>query len=73
MVPVPGGHEMQMGMFPRLAISPDGRTLLYGSEGRLHVRPIDRIEAEPVVGSDFAQSPFLSPDGQWIGFARGGA
>jgi len=72
-VPVPGGHNMQMGMFPRLAISPDGRTLLYGSEGRLHVRPIDRIEAEPVVGSDFAESPFFSPDGQWIGFARGGA
>ena len=56
-----------------MAISPDGRTLLYGSEGRLHVRPIDRIEAEPIVGSAGAGSPFFSPDGQWIGFTRGQA
>ncbi len=47
--------------------------LLYGSEGRLHVRPVDRIEAEPIVGSAGAGSPFFSPDGQWIGFTRGGA
>lgn len=47
--------------------------LLYQSEGRLHVRPVDRIEAEPIAGSEAAENPFFPPDGQWIGFTRNGA
>ncbi|MCH7876345.1 MAG: serine/threonine-protein kinase, partial [Gemmatimonadetes bacterium] len=70
-VPVEGGHEMFLGLWPRLALSPDGRTLVYHAQGRLHVRRLDRFESEPLDGTEGAEIPFFSPDGQWIGFAQG--
>jgi serine/threonine-protein kinase len=72
-VPVAGGHMMAWNDIPRLALSPDGRTLVYYAEGRLHVRPLDRIESEPLAGTENAEFPFFSPDGGWIGFTEGGA
>ncbi len=56
-----------------LALSPDGRTLVYvgggaGRRTRLFVRPLDRFEATPLAGTDGAYGPFFSPDGDWIGF-----
>jgi serine/threonine-protein kinase len=55
-----------------LAISPDGRSLVYVAGGtarpRLYVRPLDRFEATPLAGTEGAFSPFYSPDGRWIGF-----
>ena len=58
-----------------LAISPDGRTVVFAGrrEGanRLYVRGIDRSEAAPVAGTEGATTPFFSPDGGWIGFWAG--
>ncbi|HXI20266.1 MAG TPA: hypothetical protein VNH46_04235, partial [Gemmatimonadales bacterium] len=55
-----------------LAISPDGRSLVYVAGGaarpRLYVRPLDRFEVTPLAGTEGAFSPFYSPDGRWIGF-----
>jgi serine/threonine-protein kinase len=54
-----------------LAISPDGRSLVYVAGGtarpRLYVRRLDRFEATPLAGTEGAFSPFYSPDGRWIG------
>ena len=71
-VSVPGGHEMGFGQFPLLALSPDGRTLVYYSEGQLFKRALDSFESEALAGTGGAESPFFSPDGEWIGFVDGG-
>jgi serine/threonine-protein kinase len=36
------------------------------------VRPLDRLEATPISGTEGATSPFFSPDGAWIGFWANG-
>jgi serine/threonine-protein kinase len=44
---------------------PDGRTQVF-------VRRMDRLIPEPVAGTEDARLPFLSPDGDWLGFASEG-
>ena len=53
-------------------ISPDGRTLaftatLHGKQ-MLWVRPLDALEARPLLGTDGAAYPFWSPDSRSIAF-----
>ncbi|MGQ0736235.1 MAG: protein kinase domain-containing protein [Acidobacteriota bacterium] len=59
-----------------LAISADGARLVYagvqGNQSQLYLRSLDRVEVEPVAGTSGAQSPFFSPDGDWIGFFADG-
>lgn len=35
---------------------------------QLYVRRMDQLQATPIEGTVRAESPFFSPDGQWIGF-----
>jgi serine/threonine-protein kinase len=55
-----------------IALSPDGTRLVYTAESsdgtQLYVRSLDRFDARPIPGTEDAFSPFLSPDGQWVGF-----
>ena len=55
-----------------IALSTDGQTLAYvaqeGGVQRLYVRPMDEFEAKPIPGSEGAEGPFFSPDGNWVGF-----
>ncbi len=60
-----------------LALSPDGRRLAFvfaAADGsrNLWVRGVDRLDAEPVNGSNGANAPFWSPDGRSLGFFAGG-
>jgi serine/threonine-protein kinase len=52
-----------------LAITPDGSRVIYvGNNGtELFVRPLDALEAVSVF-TGAPRGPFVSPDGQWIGF-----
>jgi len=57
-----------------VAVAPDGTFLVYTAvtaPGRtqLMVRHLDRLDAVAVPGTEGAQGAFLSPDGEWIGFA----
>ena len=61
------------GLSRDLVISPDGRQVIYESDGGLYVRPIDQLIGAPLRGGESAVSPFFSPDGQWVGFVSGGA
>jgi Tol biopolymer transport system component len=61
-----------------MSLSPDGAVLAFvgqkGAAGRpqLFVRRLTQLQALPLSGTDDAESPFFSPDGQWIGFFAGG-
>jgi len=58
-----------------VALSPDGTRLVYAawreSRGQLDVRPLDRMEAQPIPGTEGGYGAFFSTDGRWIGFFAG--
>jgi len=58
-----------------IALAPDGSILVFsaspdGSDAKamLYRRPLDRVEATAIPGTEGARAPFFSPDGKWIGF-----
>jgi serine/threonine-protein kinase len=59
-----------------LALSPDGNRLAFvqGTFGShdLYLHALDRLESEKIQGTQSANTPFFSPDGQWVGFCSGG-
>lgn len=64
---IPVGSVLKMGH--TLDVSPDGRKILYSTQRGLSLLSLDRIRAEIIPGTDEnPQSPFFSPDGEWIGF-----
>lgn len=55
-----------------IALSPDGRYLVYQSRSRLMVRALEQLDAVPLSGVTAGRTPFFSPDSRWIGFFEGG-
>jgi eukaryotic-like serine/threonine-protein kinase len=59
-----------------IALSPDGRTLVFGAiwggDQQLYARAMDRLTSTPMSGTSGGGSPFFSPDGQSVGFWAGG-
>ena len=55
-----------------LAITPDGSRIIYngnvGGQFQLFVRPTTQLAAAPLRGSNGGYAPFVSPDGEWVGF-----
>ena len=55
-----------------LAISPDGRRIVYYAQpgaSRLYVRSLDEFVATPIAGTERVEgSPFFSPDGESVAF-----
>jgi eukaryotic-like serine/threonine-protein kinase len=70
-IPVPSGYQMMFGQTPSLAISPDGTSIVFETQGRLYLRTLNRFETAAIPGTDGAIQPFFSPDGVWLGFVRG--
>ena len=61
-----------------LAISADGTQVVYrvrapDGERQLYRRPIDRLDSAPLRGSEDSAAPFVSPDGEWVGFVGSGS
>src|SRR5262249_21797079 len=71
-IPAPNGTRIE-----QLAISPNGQTVVFhaastSGSGRLSLRRLDSLGSHPIEGTDDGDSPFWSPDGQWMGlFANG--
>ena len=73
------GTDFHAGYDVPFALSPDGRRIVYvavrsdGTKQLLWLRRLssDTELAEPMQGTDGANSPFWSPDSQWVGFFAG--
>src|SRR5262249_25464797 len=66
---LPEGQRFSTTARNLMAISPDGRNIVYVANQQLYLRSMGEIEAKPIQGTlQNAGAPFFSPDGQWIGF-----
>jgi serine/threonine-protein kinase len=76
----PGALELAQLSAPTLALSPDGRQVVFAagdartapSRVALYRRELDALEAKLIPGTEGAHSPFFSPDGSWLAFASEG-
>jgi serine/threonine-protein kinase len=76
-VTLPAGQSVEKGRFPPIALSPDGKLLVYtatidGGRTTLYIRPLDALVARSIPETDGATTPFFSPDGRWLAFYAGG-
>jgi Tol biopolymer transport system component len=55
-----------------IALSPDGRYLVYQNRGRLMLRRLDQLEAVPLSSVATGRTPFFSPDSRWVAFFDAG-
>src|SRR5262245_7568499 len=74
-VEIPPPPSIQFQDAPR--VSPDGRYIAYnatdaGGSGRIYMRPLDALQAQPVPGTEGAGRPFWSPDSRFLAFFSGG-
>ena len=71
-----GADASLTGLGASAILSPDGTTLAFVArqEGpaRLFIRKLDQLQAAPLAGTESAENPFFSPDGQWLAFFAGG-
>jgi serine/threonine-protein kinase len=74
-VPLASVQTLTLTAFPSIALSPDGRTLVYsrsvGGTSQLHVRAMDELQPRPIPGTEGGLNPFFSPDSQSLGFLSG--
>jgi Protein kinase domain/WD40-like Beta Propeller Repeat len=58
---------------PGLAVTPDGTRVVYAGANNtaFFVRALDQLNATAITGLGEVYGPFVSPDGQWIGFFDG--
>ena len=64
----------EVGSVSFLAAAANGRFVVYEAqvdgEFRLFMRRFDELESRQLAGTEGARGPFISPDGEWIGFVR---
>ncbi|HUB78613.1 MAG TPA: protein kinase [Bryobacteraceae bacterium] len=66
------GPEAVAGANSTVAISPDGRRIVYPTKTGLATRLLDQATPTLLAGTEGGSDAFFSPDGQWIGFFAGG-
>jgi serine/threonine-protein kinase len=70
------GDSVQLTMlFPAMALSPDGNTLIFKDNavnGLLWVKRLGQLRPTPIPGTERANNPVFSPDGEWVAFVADG-
>ena len=72
--PPPGVHLALpiLGTSATVALSPDGRRIVYSGNGpagtQFYVQALDELHSRPLAGTTDARFPEFSPDGKWIAF-----
>jgi len=62
-------YQVSSGTFMSLAVSPDGKTILFDMLGEIYAMPAKGGGAVPVAtGMAFEVQPTFSPDGKWIAY-----
>lgn len=71
-IPLPNDTATASSQAPDLALSPDGGRLVFsattGKTRQLWLRSLDSFTTQPLAGTEGADSPFWSPDGNTIAF-----
>jgi Tol biopolymer transport system component len=72
-LPLPAGARPSLFWQPNVALSPDGRTVVFRAIREtggtlLFRRRLGSAETEPLPGTEGATGPFFSPDGNWVAF-----
>ncbi len=57
--------------FNQLAISSDGRAIIYATGPLLHLRRLDAVQPQVLPDTQGAYDPFFSPDGRWFAYFVG--
>ena len=65
-----GDNNLVMSSTRSLAISHDGRTIIYSADGKIYLRKMDQVEPGVISGADGGSSPFFSPDDKSIAFFK---
>ena len=76
-ITLPAAQTLDRGRFRPMALSPDGKLLVYaasvnGGRTNLFMRPLEQLEARPIPETEGATAPFFSPDGRWLAFYANG-
>ena len=72
-VTLPPGKTLVYNSTEPVAISPDGSTVVYAAadentKAQLYLRKLDSFETTPIPGTEGSETPFFSPNGEWLGF-----
>ena len=65
---LPPDQRIDRTLMGAIAISPDGASVVYVSNDRLHLRGTSSSQSSPIPGTAGALNPVFSPDGQWLAF-----
>ena len=70
---LPDGRSIRSLTRRDIAISPDGRRLVYNGTGGLYLRDMDALDERIISGTEDAlQNPVFSPDGQSVAYFQNG-
>ena len=76
--PMPAAQSLAHNYRHGIELSPNGKRIAFvarpvgGGARRIYVRSLEnQWDAVPLPGTENAQSPFFSPDGEWIGYQQG--
>jgi serine/threonine-protein kinase len=74
-LPYPTATILDINAGHRMAISPDGRKIVYvvrrGEKTLLFLRLLGEPEGKLIDGPDNVRAPFFSPDSEWIAYGQG--
>jgi len=75
-IPLAEGESLHVYSSASVAMSPDGTHIAYaanrGAERAIYVRALDELESRRLAGTERANDPIFSPDGEWVAFEAAG-